>query len=387
MTAARACAVTLSLLALGPVAAGADPTARLVSSKPTQPPVIEIAGLAKADLDALAAAKLAAAEWPAVARVVVDDGKPADVAKKQAVAGDWSVAGGALRFDPLYPLAPGVTYRVFCDLSAAPRAKLKGAPLVLTVAVPKPPPGPRVGVLAVFPSANRLPENTLRFYVHFSGPVARGDVYKHFKLVRDDGEQVLRPFLELDEELWSADGSRLTLLFDPGRVKRGLVPREEDGPVLEEGRGYTLTIDASWQDAEGRPLKASFTKSFSVFAPDEEPVTPDEWKLVAPRAGSDAPLTVRLSKPHDRALLQRVLWVVDASGVRVEGTLTVGGGERVVAFAPSKPWAKGNFKLMIDASLEDICGNRVGEPFELDPLKPTPLKPKVKFAERAFAVK
>ena len=34
-----------------------------------------------------------------------------------------------------------------------------------------------------------------------------------------DGTVISRPFVELDEELWSDDGLRLTLIFDPGRVK------------------------------------------------------------------------------------------------------------------------------------------------------------------------
>ena len=38
------------------------------------------------------------------------------------------------------------------------------------------------------------------------------------------GQAVADPFLELDEELWSTDGRRFTLLFDPGRIKRGLKP-------------------------------------------------------------------------------------------------------------------------------------------------------------------
>ncbi len=176
-------------------------------------------------------------------------------------------------------------YRAFVDLAAAPRAKIKAESFALAVFIAKPPPGPRVGVVAVFPSANRLPENTLRFYVQFSGPVARGDVYKRVKLVRDDGKAIALPFLEIDEELWSPDGTRLTLLFDPGRVKRGLVPREEEGPILEEGRRYTFEVEASWKDLEGRPILASHKKTFDVFAPDDAPVWPDEWALVAPAPG------------------------------------------------------------------------------------------------------
>lgn len=386
MNVTRASVITLSLFVFTAVAAE-PPAVKLVSARPGEPPAVVITGIPKADLDALAAAKLAAGEWPKVARLVVDDGTPDEVAKKPPVAGAWSVKGDSLHFEPQFPLVPGVNYRIFCDLGAVPRSTRKGDAFSLTVSLPKPPPGPRVQVLSIYPSANRLPENTLRLYVHFSGPVARRDVYKHFKLVRDDGKQVSRPILELDEELWTPDGLRLTLLFDPGRVKRGLVPREEEGPILEEGRSYTLTVDANWQDTEGRPLLASFKKSFSVFAPDDEPVWSDDWKLTAPPGGSDAPLMVRLAKPLDRALLGRMLWVIDGTGKRVEGTVTVGGGERVVSFAPAQPWVRGNYKLLIDADLEDVCGNRVGEPFEVDVFKPIPLKREQKVAERPFVVK
>ncbi|MBP3958224.1 hypothetical protein J8F10_23495 [Gemmata sp. G18] len=386
-TALRACAITLALLTPTLFATGAEPQAKLVSAKPGAPPVVEIVGVEKAHLTTLADAKLTAAEWPQVARLVVDEGSADEVAKKPPVAGSWSVTADVLKFDPLFPLVPGTKYRVFCDLTAAPRTKIESAPFALAVLIPKPPPGPRVSVVGVFPSANRLPENTLRFYVQFSGPVARGDVYKHVKLVRADGTRVEFPFLEIDEELWSADGLRLTLLFDPGRVKRGLKPREEDGPILEEGHRYTFEVDANWHDLDGRPLTAAHKKTFDVLAPDDQPVWPDDWSVVAPRARSDAPLVVKLAKPLDRALLGRMLWVTDATGKTVEGTLTVGGGERVVTFAPKNPWARGEYKLVVDARLEDVCGNRVGEPFELDVLKPIPLRPVTKIAERTFAVK
>jgi hypothetical protein len=385
MTARAASLLALFALTL-PASATEPPAVRLVSPKPGAT-VVEVTGLDAAALKALADAKLTAEEWPKVARLVVDSGTPEEVAKKPPVAGEWSVAGGALKFEPLFPLAPGGKYRVFLDPGAIPGANFKGEKRSLSLTVPRPPPGPRVRITHVYPSANRLPENTLRFYVHFSGPVQRGDVYKRFKLIRDDGKQVVRPFVELDEELWSSDGLRLTLLFDPGRVKQGLVPREELGPILEEGRRYTFTIDGDWPDGEGRPLVSGFKKTFAATAPDDDPVWPDQWKLVVPRAGSDAPLLVRLAKPLDRALLGRMLWVVDAKGSRVEGSVTVGGGERVVTFAPKRPWARGDYKLVIDDELEDVCGNRVGQPFEVDVFHPIPERPKVKLTERTFAVK
>jgi len=383
----RCASVLVLLVLIFPLRAADPPTVKLVSAKPNESPSVEITGIDKTYLAAVADAKLTAAEWPKVARLVVDEGTPEAVAKKPPVAGEWSIVAGGLKFEPLFPLVPGVKYRVFCDFGAIPRSELKGDAFSLSVSIPKPPPGPRVRVLSVYPSANRLPENTLRIYVHFSGPVTRGDVYRHFKLIRDDGKQVLRPFVELDEELWSADGLRLTLLFDPGRVKRGLTPREEHGPILEEGRSYTFVVDANWSDTEGRPLLSTYKKTFVATAPDDEPIWPNQWKLIAPRVGSDTPLQVRLAKPLDRALLGRMLWVTDAAGKPVPGTPTVGGGERVVAFTPAKPWVRGDYKLMIDETLEDVCGNRVGVPFEVDVFHPIPLTPMTKLTERPFVVK
>jgi hypothetical protein len=382
MIARRASVIALSLFAFAPAARAADPQVKLVGN----PPAVHVVGLDAAALAALAKAKLSAAEWAKAARFVVDGGTPAELAARPSVAGEWSVTVAAVVFEPQFPLAPGVKYRAFLDLAAAPRAKLTAAPVALAVFIPKPPPGPRVQVTGIYPTGNRLPENTLRLYVYFSGPVARGDVYSRVKLTRDDGKVVDHPFVELVDELWSDDGLRLTLIFDPGRVKRGLAPREEHGPILEEGRGYTFELTADWKDGDGRPLLTTYKKTFTATAPDVQPVSPDDWALVAPRS-ADAPLTLRLAKPHDHALLARMMWVVDAEGNRVPGTMTVGGGERVVSFAPAKPWARGTYKLQIDARLEDVCGNRVGEPFEVDVFKPIPVKPVTKLAERPFAVK
>ena len=59
----------------------------------------------------------------------------------------------------------------------------------------------------VYPSRAMLPENLLRLYIHFSAPMSRGEAYRRIRLLDATGKPVDDPFLELDEELWSRDGS------------------------------------------------------------------------------------------------------------------------------------------------------------------------------------
>ncbi len=70
-----------------------------------------------------------------------------------------------------------------------------------------------------------------------------GDVYRHIQLIELAKKKVVQwPLLELGEELWNQDMTRLTLFIDPGRIKRGVKPLEELGPSLEEGKDYELII-------------------------------------------------------------------------------------------------------------------------------------------------
>jgi hypothetical protein len=374
------CLLLLLFLSVSPaLRADERPSIRLVSAK-LGDSAVEVSALPNEMYTRLKAAKLTDKEWQPIFRVVVAGGTNEELMARPAISGSYTLTETGVRFDPQFPFVPGREYTaILYDLP-------NGKPMLTTFTLPKPPAGPRVAITEVYPSANRLPENTLRFYIHFSGPVARGDVYRHLKLIRDDGVEVKEPFLELPEELWANEGNRLTVLFHPGRVKRGLVPHEEDGPVLEEGRTYTLAISGKWEDTEGRPIVAGFKKTFTAGPPDEQPVDLNNWALVAPRARSDAPLIVKLSKPLDRALLGRVVWVADAAGKRVPGTLTVGGGERVLTFVPKEPWTRGEYRLVADARLEDVCGNRVGEAFEVEEINPT-TKLERMTAERKFTVR
>jgi len=311
------------------------------------------------------------------------------------IIGDtYWLADGSVQFTSKYPVTAGTAYVALLDLGLFFEYSLDTEVLGRLQANYDSPPAdrtPKTTLEKVFPTAETLPENTLRLYLQFSGPMARGDAYKHIKLFRENGKQVIDPFLELDEELWSGDGKRFTLFFDPGRVKRGLKPREEMGPALEENGKYTLVIDAKWDDENGAPLKGPYRKSFSVGPPDDAPIDPAKWKLVPPvftDSKATPRLTVAFEKSLDVALAKRMLSLVGPDGKRIDAEVTVtDDGKNCWLRTPKDAWPLGEYKLVIDTRLEDPCGNRVGRAFEIDVFKPVTKAIEAKTVERTFAVK
>jgi hypothetical protein len=221
-------------------------------------------------------------------------------------------------------------------------------------------------VSAVYPSADELPENLLKFYLHFSAPMSRGRVYQHIHLLDAAGHDVELPFLELDQELWDPAMTRLTLLLDPGRIKRGVRPLEEVGSSLQPGRRYTLVIDRSWPDAAGQPLQADYRKSFTVSAAERTPPAPSDWRVTAPAAGSRAPLEVDFPRPLDRALALRLIRVAAPDGRDLDGAVDVSDQERRWTFTPAAPWSAGAHALVIATTIEDLAGNNIGKAFDVD---------------------
>ncbi|HEV3236987.1 MAG TPA: Ig-like domain-containing protein [Gemmataceae bacterium] len=283
-----------------------------------------------------------------------------------ALLGSYRIDGGLVRFEPRFPLVPGVRYQAILELARIPtRAALKEKPIEKEILLAKEKKA-LTEVTQVYPTADRLPENQLKFYLQFSAPMSRGDSYKHIKLLDENGKAVDLPFLELDQELWDGTGQRLTVFCDPGRIKRGLKPREEFGPVLEEGKRYTLVIDKGLEDGNGNPLKETFKKSFQATAPDDTQPDPKNWKIKAPRAGTRKPVIVTFPKPLDQALLERLVWVADAGEHKLAGKITLSEHETVWQFTPEKAWDAGTFLIVADTRLEDLAGNSIAKPFEVD---------------------
>ena len=146
-----------------------------------------------------------------------------------AVLGTYTLTDSEFQFVSRFPLSTSVKYHVqlstrltddeVTELFVAPRGKpLSSAPTVK----------------AIYPSSDVLPENLLKFYIHFSAPMSRGEAYTRIHLMQA-GVEVPDPFLELGEELWDIEQTRFTLFIHPGRIKRGVKPREDSGLPMTDG--------------------------------------------------------------------------------------------------------------------------------------------------------
>ncbi len=303
------------------------------------------------------------------------------------LAGQYKVAGDVVQFKPQFAFRPGMSYQA---AFSPPQRSRQESPALYTknIIIPALPPAEPTRVTAIYPSAGVLPENQLRFYVHFSAPMAAGNAYEHVTLYKANGEVVKRAFLEIGEELWDGTGTRITLLFDPGRVKKGLSPRLQFGPVLEAGQEYRLVIEKTWRDANNQPLTTNFEKKFTAGPAVETAVSVKEWKIDPPPAGSTTkPLTITFPRSLDRALLQRMITVTDSKGQEIDGEITLADDERRWAFLPAKPLPAGNYSLVIDTALEDSAGNNVARPFEIDIFDRVDKTPGPEFVKLPFVVR
>ncbi|HKX33481.1 MAG TPA: Ig-like domain-containing protein [Blastocatellia bacterium] len=334
---------------------------------------VEVRGLSPASLKRWAQTSRTAAQWQKSFSVYAIPSTPSGLSESTVptdlppMLGNYRTLDNALRFEPRYSLQPGITYRAVYVPGPAER---KGGgidrPITAEYRLPARESISTTVVTHVYPSAETLPENLLKFYLHFSAPMRRGNIYDYIHLRDEQGKEIELPFLEIGEELWNPALTRVTLLIDPGRIKRGVLPLEEIGPSLEQGKRYSLTIDREWRDGNGDLLKEGFEKVFTVGPPDRDPPDPATWKIEAPRPDTPEPLTIVFPDPMDQALAERLVAVTDLAGTPVEGKTMLTDQERRWTFVPDRPWSSGRYQLVIQTIIEDLAGNNIGKPFEVD---------------------
>jgi hypothetical protein len=280
------------------------------------------------------------------------------------VSGRYRLLEEEVHFIPHFPFERDVKYRAKFDLRLLDPFQTE-EPLTLEFTIPS----ERIEisrpeVTRVYPSSDLLPENLLRFYVCFSNSMQRGQAVEEISLLDSGGQPVSDALYRPPVELWDRTVRRLTVLLDPGRLKRWVGPNVELGPPLKAGQRYTLEIGSGMTDVYGRQLRDHFRKHFIVGDPFREPISVESWKILPPPTNSLLPLVLMFSHPLDWALLFHSITVGAPDGSVVQGQAVVDQFEKRWRFIPRRPWVAGAYRVLVSSGLEDLCGNSVTGSFD-----------------------
>ena len=337
------------------------PSPAITFIDPPAPSAVEVRGLPARDIQALSTVPLTTEQWQEILRVQVRG------STGPGIAGTYKAENGVVRFTPMFGFDKGRQFIVTFNATRIPgtaAGELWRQPRLQRIMTVAGAAAERTTVVSqVYPRAPQLPENMLRFYIEFSGPMGRGGALEHIRLVEDGGNEVVDPFLPVAADFWNPERTRFTLFFDPGRVKRGIKPNRDLGRALVSGKRYALIISDRWLDARGQPLKEEYRHAFTAGPAAEAPLDTATWKIHAPSAVGKNPLLVTFPSPLDRGLLVRAIGV-QREGVDVKGDVRIEGNETRWEFRPAAPWAPGNYTLVVLTLLEDPSGNRIGRAFE-----------------------
>jgi len=339
--------------------ASAPPAITLTTPGNGAPAYVALTGLPADALKSLQHANLTPEQWASVLRVAVSTDAP-------SMLGDYTVLDGVVRFTPLFPFDQGRQYHVRFEPARLPGgAADAGGAIETTVGRPAATAVPATTVARVYPSGDIVPENLLRMYVEFSAPMGRKSGVEYIALLDHQGKEIEGAVLPLEYEFWSPDHKRFTIFFDPGRVKKGILPNLQMGRPLEVGRSVTLVIKREWPDENGLPLKEEFRRVLRVGPTDLEPLDTSTWRIQSPAAGSRDGMVVTFPEPLDHGLLMRALGVT-RDGKEVDGAIGVDQAETRWTFTPIAPWTAGTYQLLALDILEDLAGNQIGRAFEVD---------------------
>ena len=282
----------------------------------------------------------------------------------QPLAGRFEIDGAAVCFIPRFPFLDGMSYSLIVG-SVYEERRVDNLES-WTIQRPAPADAPITEVVAIYPSVGELPVNQLKLYVHFSSPMSEGWAARTVHVRRADNHGPLDGVFLMEPELWGPERRRLTLLLDPGRIKRGLAKNEETGYPLIEGVPIVVVIETKFRDAAGQQLRTPAQRRYQVGPPLRARVDPTNWRCQCPTVGTTAPLTVEFDRPLDHALLEHSLWVNDAAGVPLTGQGSVGANELSWRFEPRSPWQEGRYVAVVDPRLEDLAGNSLTRVFDRD---------------------
>lgn len=218
-------------------------------------------------------------------------------------------------------------------------------------------------VLDIYPSADAIPVNILRFYIQFSKPMQEMQILDHIKLSNEEGEDITGVFYKNQYELWNQDRTEVTLIIDPGRVKTGLLAHNTMGRAFEEGQHYVLTVDSLLLDFNDNALKRSYRKKFVAIAEDIKAPNVQYWNTTIPPKMTKDPLNIIFNDIIDHISAQTLIKVLHENKV-LPGKIILSQDEQKWKFIPRKKWKKGAYQIIVNPRVEDIAANSMNQLFD-----------------------
>jgi hypothetical protein len=221
--------------------------------------------------------------------------------------------------------------------------------------------------MIIYPTGATLPENVLRFHLVFDEPPNADVVHSAVRLLDTQGQEIPHAFLDLPQGLWDSTGKTLTLLLHPGRIKSGLAASESMGMALSQGSQVTLEVNLAAFDSSGQLRKANsdvVSKKYDVTAPQYAAPNFADWQITIPKEMTQQALTIQTDRAMDYVSALSSLGIIDSNGTQQACVVTAVQGEKTIQINPLRSWQAGEYRLSFSPELEDICGNRINQPFE-----------------------
>lgn len=218
-------------------------------------------------------------------------------------------------------------------------------------------------VVNVYPTADTLPENLLRFYIQFSHSMKAVNNLENIKLMDATGKEIQGAIFNNVYELWDKQQKQLTLIIDPARVKTGLVANKKMGRALKPGKYFKLVIEKA-EDIEGHQLDTPYLKEFFVKKVDISIPDTKNWTIYSPKSNSKSPMRITFLQSLDRMSLFSKIRLLNAKQEIIQGSIKVTNLEKEWQFTPYDEWETGNYILQINSRLEDPAGNNLNGLFD-----------------------
>lgn len=176
------------------------------------------------------------------------------------------------------------------------------------------------------------------------------------------GDTINNAFLDLQPELWNADGTVLTLWLDPGRIKQDLIPNKKLGVVMTDNRQYRLVVAKGWRAKNGLALERDYIRRFVTTKRDVMKPDTDSWSVVV----KGDTVIVDLKESLDWSLLHGTVSIVhDDRKIPISKSITETCERRLYLILNEK-LASGDYSLNVESRLEDLAGNNLNRLFETD---------------------